>query len=175
MKRLELMTIKFFATRWLMIVGSVFCSVLTASAAEAPKLTPEFFAVLRSGDVRQLRDALDRGASENARDAAGNTALMHATVYGSIGCVKLLLDRGAEVNAANAAGARALMRASDDARKIELLVERGANVNAQSAFGNTPLMLAARRANSHSAVELLLAHGADAKATNHFGATALMA
>jgi hypothetical protein len=43
-------------------VGSL-CSVLSSAlaAVEPPALTAEFLTTLRSGDVRKLRDALDRG------------------------------------------------------------------------------------------------------------------
>ncbi len=131
--------------------------------------------MLRSGDARQLRAALDRGAPANARDAQGNTPLMFAAVYGDAACVRLLLDHGAEINATNHTGATPLMRAAQDYDKVRLLVERGADVNVRSALGNTALILAARPANSHRTVAFLLSRGAEVGATNHWGATALMA
>jgi ankyrin repeat protein len=146
-----------------------------AAEPQATIITREYAEVLRSGEMRQLRTMLDKGASANARDAAGNTPLMQAAVYGDLACVRLLLERGAEVNATNAAGSTPLMRAAHDFKKTRELVARGAVVNVHSALGNTPLMLAARPANSHRTVELLLAHGADAAATNFSGANALMA
>ena len=148
---------------------------LTTVWAETPTLNPEFFATLRSGNVRQLREALDRGASVKARDAHGNTPLLLAAVYGDAACLQLLLDRGAEVNTTNALDSTALQRAAFDFNKLKLLVARGAQVNTRSALGHTPLMVAARSANSHQAVEFLLAHGAEVNATNVDGATALMA
>jgi len=160
---------------WFPICLLACLSSIQAADAKAAALSADYLAVLRSGDVRKLRDALDRGASPGARDAAGNTPLMHAAVYGNVACVRLLLDRGADVNATNDAGATALMRAAFDYEKVRLLLKRGADVNACSAFGNTALILAARPANSHRTVEWLLSHGADARATNQFGATALMA
>lgn len=138
-------------------------------------ISPEFFSVLRSGDARQLRAALDRSAPANGRDALGNTPLMLAAVYGDAACVRLLLDHGAEINATNHAGATPLMRAAQDYDKVRLLVEHGAEVNTRSALGNTALILAARPANSHRTVAFLLSRGAEAGATNHWGATALMA
>ena len=110
-----------------------------------------------------------------ARDAAGNSALMHAAVYGDTSFMRVLLKNGADVNATNAAGATALMRASFDQSKVRLLLDQGAKVNVRSVLGNTPLILAARPAHCGPTVRLLLEHGADARATNDFGATALMA
>lgn len=148
---------------------------LTNARAETQTLTADFFATLRGGNVRQLRGALDHGASVNARDARGNTPLLLAAAYADAACVRLLLERGADVNAVNQAGSTALLRAAADYEKLKLLVERGAKVNVRSMLGNTPLMLAARPAKSRHSVELLLAHGADVAATNIHGATALMA
>jgi len=149
-------------------------SLATARAA-TPAINPDFLTTLRTGDARQLRSALDRGVDVNARDARGNTPLLHAAVYGDLASVQLLLDRGADVNATNATGSTALLRAAANFDKLKLLVERGAKVNVRSALGHTPLMRAARPAHSHRAVELLIAHGADVQATNLFGTTALMA
>jgi ankyrin repeat protein len=151
------------------------CSVLLQSArAEQSAISPDYFAALRNGDARLIREALDKGASANARDAKGNTSLMLAAVYGDTACMKLLLERGATVNVTNADGSTPLMRAAYDYDKARLLVEHGAEVNGRSALGNTALMLAARPVNSHRAVKLLLDRGADAKATNNWGATTLM-
>src|SRR6266536_4403750 len=158
------------------VVCSFVCLLrLDAGPVVRTPISSDYRAVLRSGEVRKLREALDQGASPNARDASGSTPLMHAAVYGDRACLGLLLERGADANATNAAGATALMRAAFDHEKVRLLVERGAEVNAHSALGNTALMLAARPWNSHRAVELLLAHGAEAQATNRWGANALMA
>jgi ankyrin repeat protein len=151
------------------------CALLCATEAQSPAITREYAQALRSGDVRQLRAMLDKGAPVNGRDAAGNTPLMQAAAYGDLACMRLLVERGAEVNVTNAAGSTPLMRAAHDFKKTRELVAHGAIVNVNSALGNTPLMLAARPCNSHRTVELLLAHGADANATNFSGANALMA
>ena len=159
--------------------SSVLCTlcllVLQAAHAEPSAISSDFFSALRNSDVRQIRDALDQGASVNAHDDKGNTPLILAASYGDAAAMKLLLDRGAQVNVANAEGATPLIRAADDYDKVRLLVDHGADVNARSALGQTALMLAARPVNSHRAVKLLLEHGADAKATNNWGATTLMA
>jgi ankyrin repeat protein len=146
-----------------------------ATGPDSPALNPEYLGALRSGDVAQIKRVLDSGASPNARDAAGTTALMRAAVYGDLSAMALLIERGADVDATNTQGATALMRAAFDAKRVALLLNHGANVNVRSALGNSALILAARPANSHAAVQLLLEHGADAKATNNFGGSALMA
>src|SRR3954470_9685487 len=105
-----------------------------AAWTNATQLTDQQFGILRTGDLARLRDALAHGLSPNARDAAGNTPLMHAVVYGDLGSMRLLLDKGAEVNAENKAGATALMRAACDHQKLALLLDRGADVSARSAF-----------------------------------------
>ncbi|MDB6026392.1 MAG: hypothetical protein JWM68_2615 [Verrucomicrobiales bacterium] len=145
------------------------------AAEKRAQITPDYFAILRSGNADKLRDALDHGASVNARDEKGDTALMLASVYGGADCVRLLVERGAAVNDTNVFGATALMRASTDYEKLRLLVKAGAEVNARSAFGNTALLLASRPANADRAIELLLNHGANVHATNNWGASPLMA
>jgi ankyrin repeat protein len=152
-----------------------FVSLVSGIQAAESLINPDYAAILRIGDVHKLRNALDRGASVNARDAAGNTPLILTAQYGNLSCLRLLLARGANANATNAAGATALHRAAFDYEKVRTLIAHGADVNKGSGLGNSALMLAARPANSFRTVELLLANGANAKATNHFGATALMA
>jgi ankyrin repeat protein len=160
---------------WFWVFSLGWLVSMKAAPAESDSISPEYLAILRRGDIGQLREILARGASPNARDTAGNTPLMYAAIYGDASCLRLLIDQGGEVNAANEAGATVLMRAAFDYEKVRLLIEHGADVNARSSLGNTALILAARPPNSHRAVALLLSRGADAKTTNQFGATALMA
>src|SRR5262245_60731167 len=112
--------------RW--AFASMVCvSLARAESGPSPTIQSAFAVILRSGDPEKLRDALDRGAWTEARDAHGNTALMLAAVYGNSACVKLLLGRGANPNAINAAGATPLMRAAHDFESVRALLENGAN------------------------------------------------
>ena len=160
--------------RWLAHASCVGLLAL-ANASEPNAIDADFFSALRSGDVQRLRTQLDRGASPNAADLEGNTALMLSAAYGDTASLRLLLERGAQVNATNRAGATALLRAANQPEKVKLLVERRADVNARSAAGNTAIILAARTHGSRETLELLLKHGADVNATNLFGGSALMA
>jgi ankyrin repeat protein len=165
-----------FANRFcLALLLTLRCGSLDSTGAEAPPVNSECFEALRAGDAVELKQALDRGASPNARDTLGNTPLMQAAVYSDIASMQLLVQRGTDINATNSQGATALMRAAFDADKVSWLLDHGADPKARSGLGNTALMLAARPANSHRSVQALLAHGAEPNATNLWGATALMA
>src|SRR4051794_22716854 len=99
------------------------------AGASVETITREFHNLLRRGDLAATKEALNRGLSPNARDAAGNTVLMQACIYGDLSCAQFLIGKGADVNASNAAGATALMRAAYEFEKVRLLVDRGANIN----------------------------------------------
>ena len=138
---------------------------LQLHALEAASSGGELFQAIRRGDTKAVRQLLRAGAPVNARDDAGATALIHASLYGDARLVRLLLDSGAEVNATNKAGASALMRASGDFEKVRLLLGGGADPNARSAFGNTPLIVAARWHGNSRSVKAFLELDSDAYAT----------
>ena len=92
--------------------------VLTISAA-TPSPEPLFQAI-RTGNIAEIKRALDRGISASAIDSNGTPALMLATLFGDAAVVKLLLDRSADPNATNEAGATALMWAMPEFAESEL-------------------------------------------------------
>ena len=71
---------------------SVWCTAVMAEIAQ-PASSPEYFGLLRGGDVQKLRKALDTGMPVTARDPQGNTPLMLAAAYSDAASVKLLLFR----------------------------------------------------------------------------------
>ena len=149
---------------------------LALTSAHSTELTQaQIYQTARTGSTAAFQQLLQDGVPIHYRDAAGNSLLMQAVVYGNADAVKYLIDRGADVNATNNAGATALLRAAGNYEKIKLLVKNGANVNARSALGNTPLIVTARAHGAAKSLELLLKAGADINATNVFGASALMA
>ena len=137
--------------------------------------SPEpLFQAIRTGNIVEIRRALDRGISASAIDGNGTPALMSATLFGDAAAVKLLLDRSADPNATNKAGATALMWAMPELAKVKLLVARGANVNARSAdLGLTPLLVAAGYPNTAEVLRVLVRRGADIKAKDKEGMHAL--
>ena len=77
-----------------------------AQASAFPGLSPKerLLAASREGRLGTVIDALEQGASPNARDAAGNTALMLAAQAGRVDVVRALYAMGALLDFANTAG-----------------------------------------------------------------------
>jgi ankyrin repeat protein len=153
-------------------------AVGTAAAEDAaapPSLPAELAAAIRLGDAARLGALLDDAALANARDAAGNTPLILAALYGNLETLELLLRKGADPNAANKAGVTPLLRAATDAAKVERLLAAGAKVETRSEIGNTPLLLAARKHGNSRSVKLLLECGADPKARNGIQSSVIQA
>lgn len=93
--------------------------------------TPTIIRNSSRGNYSDVKQALDAGAFIDARDSAGNTALMKAVSNGHFRIVKLLIERGANTNT-SVDGWTILMEA---ARKgnleiFELLLNNGADSNA---------------------------------------------
>jgi uncharacterized protein len=158
-----------FLTGIAFLAGSVF---LTAAAAAGPSVID----AVKSGDREALRLLLKRGASVNAAEVDGTTALHYAAQAGDLETVSLLIKAGAKVNAANRYGVAPLSLAatSGSAAIVEQLLKAGADPNTTSAEGETALMTAARSGNA-GGVKSLAAHGAKVNAAESWqGQTALM-
>ena len=113
---------------------------------------------IREGDITQVQDLLQQGANANARDEAGDTALMRAALYADVEMMRVLIASGAEAHVPAQDGTTPLLRTVHDLDKMRLLVERGAPVNDFAMVG------AASLPGSKSALELLLAHGGNGRA-----------
>lgn len=88
----------------------------------------ELFQSIRSGSTDALAQQLRNGADPN--DTLDHTsALMAATLNGSVDQMRLLLDHGANVNYVNSLGIPALWLAVPDQDKTMLLLDHGANLN----------------------------------------------
>jgi ankyrin repeat protein len=106
----------------------------------------------------------------DARNSAGETALMMAALRGNLRWTERLLARGARVH--QEGWSPILYAASGPEPKVvQLLLERGAPIDARSPNGTTPLMMAARYGAEASA-DLLLKRGANAALRNDLGLTA---
>jgi outer membrane protein assembly factor BamB len=70
---------------------------LRASARD--ELREALWAAVRNGDVKSVKEALDKGADVNAKNEIGCTALWIAVGKSKLEVVELLIERGADVNA----------------------------------------------------------------------------
>lgn len=130
----------------------------------------ELFQAIKAGDVEQVKAIVSGNAAlVDARDEAGQSAILSAVYSGRKEIANLLVARGATLTIFEAA-------AAGEFDRVERLIEAGAPVNVFSDDGWTPLHLAAFFGHQKVA-ELLLAHAADvtAQSRNANGNTPLHA
>ncbi len=104
-----------------------------------------FIAAATKGDIKAVKDFLDKGINVNAQDVSDYTALIIAAAHGDKDIVKMLLASGADVNAHDKYGLTSLHWAAEKGHKeiVEMLLKAGADVNARDMYGRTALMIAA--------------------------------
>jgi len=154
----------------LVLLGVVVASLTGAAAGPLPLV-----AAAKDADKDALRALLQKGASVNAAEADGTTALHWASYRDDVESADLLIRAGANVNAANDLGATPLWTASLNASApmVKRLLDAGANPNIALLAGETPLMVASRSGNP-AVVEQLIAKGASVNTRGTRGQTALM-
>ena len=143
--------------------NEIFCLVLQnvndAGLYIVNQRTP-LMQVAACGQIEIVEVLINHGASINARDKYGNTALLFAARERQKGIVELLLQKGADVEIPDEDDITPLMEAAEcgHVQIVELLINHGASVNAKDKYGCTALSLAL--ANNHNdIVQLLLQHG----------------
>jgi ankyrin repeat protein len=130
---------------------------------------------VRSGNLDQVKQALDGGANIAQPDDAGDPPLVAAALAGNSDVVVVLLQRGADVGIRNKHGLTALHAAAyaGNLNIVELLVAKGAAVNdTHNFYKMTPLHAAAEEDHA-DVVAFLLANGADIEAKERNGYTPL--
>lgn len=124
----------------------------------------------KSVDVARLLINNDK-TDLDATNAAGENALMLASLQGLTPMVKLLIDKEAEVNKKGWAPLHyAATSGHDDI--VQMLLDASAYVDAESPNGTTPLMMAARGGHI-TTCKVLLDGGADVRLKNQLGLTAI--
>lgn len=136
----------------------------------APQVSAALFGAADDGCEALVRRLLDYGASVEARDRIGGSALHHAARNGQAQIVRLLVQKGALVNLRNTAGSTPLYVAIErnQAAAAEALVELGADVSVPGRSQVSPLAAAAFNGNA-VIVDMLLRHGADPNARDSTG------
>jgi ankyrin repeat protein len=136
----------------------------------------DVFEAASVGDIRALREAIQKSGIVQAFSADGFTALHFAAFFNQPEAMRVLLQSGADVNAAarNASRVSPLhsAAASGSVDCIRILLDAGANSNAQQHGGWTALQSAAKHGRT-DLVELLLAYGADPNVSADDGQTAM--
>ena len=129
----------------------------------------------RYGQVEVMDLLLENGASVEAKDKLGRTAVLSAVQSRNAAAVDVLLAKGADVNARDAQQGTALQRAAGsfgNQAMVEALLNAGADVNAADKNGQTPLMWAARWGDS-GRVQALMDGGANVDLRDSKGMSAL--
>lgn len=113
---------------------------------------------------------LDEGASIQARDRFGNSALSIAARMGKRSTVETLLELGSDVEHRNLLGSSVLLRAvtANRRRTVAILLEAGADPNVANNRGVTPLIAAAFNGEGRM-LDMLLQAGADPGVTDATG------
>jgi ankyrin repeat protein len=104
------------------------------SEEEQKRLNNELLRAANIGDNAGIERLLKKGASINAKDNDGWTALMWAAASGHTPACAFLLEKGANLEATDKDGWTALMFAAycGHAQTCALLIEKGADVNAKA-------------------------------------------
>ncbi|XP_043306961.1 ankyrin repeat domain-containing protein 42 isoform X5 [Cervus elaphus] len=123
---------------------------------------------VRAGDVKQLSEIVQRGASINEVDILHKFTPLHWAAHsGSLECLHWLLWHGADISQVTVRGWTAAhisaIRGQDAC--MQALIINGANLAAQDDRGCTPLHLAATHGHSFT-LQIMLRSGVDPSVTD---------
>ena len=129
------------------------------------------------GDARAVQRLLEEGASVDARDEGGRSALIAAAYGNRLGVARSLIEAGADVNTKDQTQQSAYListsEVGDDPRLLELTLRNGANVHSLDSYNGTGLIRAAERGHVRI-VERLLQTSVEVDHVNNLGWTALL-
>lgn len=155
------------------LLSLFFSASLAAAPVDAAKVQQYLFDTARAGDTALVRELLGAGASIDARNAEGYTALILAAYNGRAETVDALLAAGADPDVGDKRGNTALMGAifkGEEAIARKLLADPRTNADARNKAGQTAAMFAALFGKD-SLVDALAARGADFAAADAAGQT----
>ncbi len=114
------------------------------------------------GDLHTVKLLLAKGASVNATDEYGWSALIYASKEGHLDVVRELLAQGADINAKKRYGVTALICASRNGHLsiVRELLAQGADVNAKDAYDGSTALTHAVRKNQREIENVLRRAGA---------------
>jgi len=114
------------------------------------KLIRELAEAISQGEVDQIKQLVEQGASLKYLDEWRRTPLIWATIRSGLNnkeVVEVLLDLGADINAQNNNGMTALMEAilHDNVEAAKILIERGADIHLTNRHGSTAVTFSRNR------------------------------
>ncbi len=127
------------------------------------------------GDAAAVVQALAAGATVDARDAGGRTALLLATHGDHLEAARVLVAAGADVNAKDAISDSPYLYAGAEGRDaiLRLTLANGADLRSVNRYGGTALIPAAHHGHV-ATVRILLETAIDIDHVNRLGWTALL-
>jgi ankyrin repeat protein len=127
------------------------------------------------GDVAAVQAALRDGATVDARDRSGRTALLVATHANKVEAARVLIAAGADVNAKDAIQDSPYLYAGAEGRNeiLKMTLAAGADLKSTNRYGGTALIPAAHHGHPET-VKILLATAIDKDHVNNLGWTALL-
>ncbi len=156
------------------------CGALASSLEQAKpdsqlQLNIALFSAVDKGCLPIASRMLAAGASVEASNRFGTTALGQAARSGQLAMVDFLLQHGAAIDARNVAGATPLFIAAESDRTavVQRLLAKGADPNLARGNGLTPLAAGAYNGND-AIVADLLAHHANPNAPDNTEKTAIL-
>jgi ankyrin repeat protein len=146
---------------------------LSINSYDERESTPLHYASIIGSTTTSLM-LLGKGATLEAKNDFGYSALHLASAYNHLELVNMLLDQGADINTLDMSERQPLHHAAarGNSAVIKALLVKGANLTAETRDKNTALHYAA--VNGHLAVvEILLRNGANPQVHNMQGETAI--
>jgi ankyrin repeat protein len=131
-------------------------------------MNPIIQVAIQHGRVGIVEYLIGKGASIEARDSDGHTALHRALNVNNHDIILLLYDKGADLSATDLSGNAPLMYAviDDDYEIVKLFLDADADPNHVNMYGNTVLHNASRN-GYFEIVKLLLDYDADPTILNN--------
>src|SRR5689334_4541730 len=161
-------------SRWIAAAALAWTCVALAAESDL-SVNARLLLAARNSDTAGIERALSAGASPDARNRLGETALVIALKKKDVANARRMLDAGTDVNQAAVNGITPLMAAAfaGDREIVEKLLAKGADPAPLDRLGKNAITYAA--GEGHAAiVKALLAKGVDANGVYKNDLTALM-
>ncbi|MCG3086363.1 ankyrin repeat domain-containing protein [Sporosarcina cyprini] len=128
------------------------------------------------GDIETVIELLEEGATINAIDHQGNTAVMVATQKNNVDLVKTLIEHGADINIRNHNLDNVLLYAGAAGylEIVQLAVQAGADTTLTNRYGGIAIIPASERGHVEVVEELVTNSDTNVNHINNLHWTALL-